>query len=360
MVLAGAAATVSCDVFEGKEPSRRVFFREDFAGSGDRWSEPWLNVRYAGHCERRRGKGLVRVGPAPSRAVDEAARQTEYMAQPRVVATAEVSDIELSVSVSVEGFAEAGVIARWDHDRAYALLVGEREILLVRYDTPDRSVLERTNLPDEPRPWRLTLAVEKDRIRGRVEGGGKTLVLSANDQEPLGRGVPGVLVNPTDSEKGGVARFTSFRAASKEEPAAPRPRFVYRFAGGVVSGEARTRARLTARTVYPQPVGFEIARDEGFSEPVVLDPREPEGKWGSVHAWAEGLEEGDEYFWRPFVPAGAERVVGRAARFRAPASGRAVRFAFASCTSGRSTEYKSFSTAASFDPEFFLHAGDWG
>jgi phosphodiesterase/alkaline phosphatase D-like protein len=43
-----------------------------------------------------------------------------------------------------------------------------------------------------------------------------------------------------------------------------------------------------------------------------------------------------------------------------PSTGRGLRFAFGSCTSGRTTDYNSFATAASLDPEFYLHGGDFG
>ena len=361
LLLAGVATAIaSCDFFGADEPGANTLFAYDFEGSGAGWSPRWLNVRYAGHLERRQGEGILRVGPAPGHGVDEESRQTEYMAQPIVLAATEFSDVEVSASIATEGFVEAGLIACWDHDRAYALLIRPPDIYLVRYAVSDRSVLERATLPADDEQWRLTLAVDEGRIRGRVMGNGEERILAVSESEPLRAGAVGVLINPTDAGEGGAARFRSFRVRSRNEPTAPEPRFVYRFAGGVVAGERGMRARLTARTVYPRPIGFEVARDESFTDGVVIDPGEPEGKWGSVHAWAEDLDEGAEYFWRPFVAEGDRRLVGRTARFATPAPRRAARFAFGSCTSGRSTVYSSFSTAASFDPEFYLHSGDWG
>lgn len=301
----------------------------------------------------------MRIGPAPGRAVDDAL-QTEYMAQPIVLASTEISDGEVAASVATEGFVEAGVVARWDHDRAYALLIGATHALLVRYVVDDRHILKQARLPATPDRWRLTLAVAGGRIRGRVEGGGEELVLAATDPKPLRAGTVGIVANPTDADGAGTAGFRSFRASSRQAASAPTVRFVYRFAGAVIANDGGARARLTARTVYPRAIGFEIARDQSFAGAIVIEPTAPEGKWGSVHAWAADLDEGAEYFWRPFVTVGDERVVGDSGRFRTPAPEQAVRFAFGSCTSGRTTDYSSFARAASFDPEFYLHAGDWG
>jgi PhoD-like phosphatase len=360
VLLAGAvASSSSCDLFSSDEAIPKSILSYGFDGSGKGWSGDWLNVRYAGHWERRRGEGIVRVGPAPGRAVDDAL-QTEYMAQPIVLASSEISDVEVSVSVATEGFAEGGVIARWDHDRAYALLIRSPEVLLVRYAIDDRRILRRSKLPGQADRWRLKLSVAGGRLVGRAEAGEESVVLGASDPDPLRAGAVGVVANPTNGDAPGTARFRSFRAASTQEPSQPEERFVYRFAGAIVAGDGGAKARLTARTVYPRPLGFEIARNRDFSDPVVIAPAEPEGKWGSVHAWAEALDEGILYFWRPFVSRGDSRVVGPSAHFRTPAFNREVRFVFASCTSGRTTDYSSFARAASFAPEFYLHAGDWG
>ncbi|MGH2701378.1 MAG: hypothetical protein ACRDJ2_06320, partial [Actinomycetota bacterium] len=361
LLLAGAATGIaSCDFFGPDESASKSFYAYDFEGNGVGWSPDWLNVRYAGHLERQEGEGILRVGPAPSHGVDEEARQTEYMAQPIVLASKEFTDVEVSVSIVTEGTVEAGLIACWDHDRAYALLIGPPDIYLVRYAVSDRHILKRATLPAGDEQWRLTLTVDDGRIRGRVKGDAGERVLTVSESDPLRSGAVGVLVNPTDADDGGSAHFRSFRVTSRVELTAPEPRFVYRFAGAVVAGDNGAKARLTARTVYPRPIGFEVARDEGFTDGVEIDPSEPEGKWGSVHAWITDLDEGAQYIWRPFVAEGGRRIVGRSACFNTPAPGRAVRFAFGSCTSGRSTVYSSFETAASFDPEFYLHAGDWG
>ena len=361
LLLAGAATTLtSCDFFGPDESASKTYFAYDFEGSGVGWSPDWLNVRYAGHLKRQGGEGILRVGPAPGHGVDEEARQTEYMAQPIVLASSEFSDVEVSVLIATQGFVEAGLIACWDHDRAYALLIEPPNIYLVRYAVSDRRILRRETLPADDEQWRLTLAVDDGRIRGRVKGDAGERILTVSEAEPLRSGTVGVLANPTDADEGGTARFRSFRVASTQKPTAPEPRFAYRFAGAVVAAESGARARLTARTVYPQSIGFEVARDEDFTDGREIAPSQPEGKWGSVHAWIGDLEEGAQYFWRPFVGEGDERIVGRTARFNTPAPGRAARFAFGSCTSGRSSVYTSFGTAASFDPEFYLHAGDWG
>ena len=362
--LAASAAIVasSCDppgTIEGDGVPSKPFFTSDFSGVGRRWPEPWINVRYGGEWELRNGEGVIVVDTPNYHAVSKASH-AEYIGQPVVLGDLEVSDCEISVTLSIEGKAEAGLIARWGYDHAYALLVAEPQILLVRYDTADRRVMERGALPPGP-TWRLTQRVEGGRLSGHVEGRGVIEELSAVDpQPPLQPGAVGVMVNPTSSRDKGEARFHSFAASSIEEPTRTTNPIAYRFAGGVVPGRHGFKARLTARTIYPRPVGFEVAVDPTFSEPAVLGPSDPEGHWGSVHAWVEELGEGREYFWRPFCEGDGDRVVGRTASFRTPSREQRVRFAFASCTSGRSIEFPSFPTVASFDPDFYLHAGDWG
>ena len=132
LLLAGAAtALASCDFFGADESAPRTL-SYDFEGSGTGWSSRWLNVRYAGRLEREGGHGIAYVDPAPGHGVDEESRQTEYMAQPIVLRSVEFSDVEVSVSVVTEGFVEAGLIACWEHDRAYALLIRPPEVYLVR------------------------------------------------------------------------------------------------------------------------------------------------------------------------------------------------------------------------------------
>lgn len=119
--------------------------------------------------------------------------------------------------------------------------------------------------------------------------------------------------------------------------------------------------RLAARTVLPSPVFFEIADNDGFDDSMQSPSYEPQGRWGSVRHIVEGLKPGTKYYWRPFTGGQSERTIyGRTASFTTPAPDAAVKFAFGSCTSGRTTDYSSFSTAAGFEPDFYLHAGDWG
>ena len=360
--VAATAAIVasSCDpsgnVKPGFEPPRS-FFTSDFSGAGEGWPEPWINVRYAGRWELRNGEGAI-VVDRPNPHATNGASHAEYMGQPVILGDREVADSEVSVTLSIEGKAEAGLISRWCYDHAYALLVTEPEIILIRYSTPDGHVMQRGSLP-AGRTWRLTLRVDGEHLMGRVDGDGGTEELTVDDPQPLQPGAVGVMVNPTSSQEKGEARFRSFAASSSEEPTPSRDQIAYQFAGGVIPSGGSFRARLTARTVYRQPVGFEVAIDETISDPVVIEPSAPEGKWGSVHAWVNDLDEGREYFWRPFSHRQNGRIVGRIGRFRTPSRGQASRFVFASCTSGRSIDMPSFATAASFDPDFYLHAGDW-
>jgi hypothetical protein len=315
-------------------------------------------VRYEAAARRRGRRALLEVGPAPLRAVDDRP-QAEYLGEPFVVARAQVSSCVVRAEVRLVGRAEAGVIARWSYDQAYALLVTPEEALLCRYGVTQRRVLDRSPLPGAG--WlELELRAIAGSLRGQVAGGG--VRLSAVDPRPLAAGAFGLVVNASDPERAARAEFRSFAAASPEAPKAPRPRIAYRFTGAVVPSERGDyRARVAARTMLGEPVSFELSQDRRFSRPRRVGPVSPEGRLRAARAWLDGLEPGRSYYWRPLVAAADGDVYGRPVEFRTPPEhGGGVRFAFASCTSGRVASYPSFATASSFRPHFYLHAGDWG
>lgn len=357
---AAGAALVSCDVFTDDPPAFESVFRDTFDGNGDGWGGDWVNVRYEATWKRASGSGIVPVEPAPKRAIEEDARQTEYMGFPVVAPGHSAADVRVTCDVSIDGPVEAGVIARWRHDEAYALLVRDGEALLCRYSVKDRQDLQRKKV-DAPRgSLKLTLTVIGGTVTGTVSGPQGDIKLRGQDAEPLPSGAAGVVVNPRDDEKGGAGVFKNFELSSRGGSAPLEPNFIYRFAGGFTQSTEGVDVRLAARTVLPAAVGFEIAENPDFDDSTETEMVEPQGKWGAVRHVVEQLQQGTTYHWRPFTGDGENRIYGRTATFRTPAPGTAVKFAFGSCTSGRTTDYASFSTAAAFEPEFYLHAGDWG
>jgi hypothetical protein len=358
---AAGAAFVSCDVFSDDPATFESVFSDAFDGTGDGWGEGWLNVRYEGAWKRAKGSGIVPVELAPKRGIEEDARQTEYMGWPVVVPGHSAADVRVTCDVERNGPVEAGVIARWRHDEAYALLIRDGEALLCRYSVKDRRDFQRKALTGDSQRWTLTLTVTGGSITGVVAGEfGGEVRLRGNDDEPLPSGAAGVVVNPRSFEKGGAGIFKDFELSSREGSAALDPNFIYRFAGGFTQSTEGVDVRLAARTVLPAPIGFEISESESFEGATEISAQESQGKWGSVRQVAEALKPGTTYHWRPFTENDGERIYGRAASFKTPAPGTAVKFAFGSCTSGRTTDYSSFSTAAELEPEFYLHAGDWG
>ena len=351
---------MSCDVFSDKPEPFRSVFKESFDGFGPGWGEDWLNVRYEGRWKRSGKVGIVPVDAAPKRAIEEDARQTEYMGFPVVVPAHAAEDVRVTCEVGIDGDVEAGVIARWRHDEAYALLIRSGEALLCRYSVKDRNDFQRKTLPRDVRGWSLSLTVTGGVVTGTVSAGEAEVKLRGKDPEPLPSGAAGVVVNPRSDLQGGDGIFQDFELSSRGEAVPLESTFIYRFAGGFTQSPEGVDVRLAARTVVPSPVGFQVSESESFDDTDEFGPVEPQGKWGSVRYVAEQLKQGTEYHWRPYTGDGDDRIYGRAARFRTPASASPVRFAFGSCTSGRTTDYSSFSTAAGFDPEFYLHAGDWG
>ena len=359
--VAAGAALVSCDVFSDEPARFEKVFSDGFGGTGEGWGSDWMKVRYEAEWSRADGAGIIPVDLAPKRGIEEDARQTEYMGFPVVVPGHSVADVRVTCDVERDGPVEAGVIARWRHDEAYALLLRDGEALLCRYSVKDRHDFQRKALTGDAQRWKLTLTVIGGAVTGVVEGEfGGEVRLRGTDPEPLLAGAAGAVVNPRSAEKGGRGVFRDFEVESRDGSAPLQPTFVYRFAGGVTATDDGVDVRLAARTVIPAAVGFQISRSDNFDDARELAPTDPQGEWGSVRQTATGLEPGTEYHWRPFTDDGDERIYGRSATFRTLEPNTPVRFAFGSCTSGRTTDYSSFSTAASFEPDFYLHAGDWG
>jgi hypothetical protein len=280
------------------------------------------------------------------------------MARPVLASDKETGDTEVQARVRIVGAVEGGVIARAGYDTAYALLVARGEALLCRYDVLDRTVLQSKGLDDEDDEFRLTLIAEGDHVSGIVEplnGSKRGASFEVLDDRPLDAGFVGVLANPIDVG-GGRVEFRAFKAASAEEPRLPVPRFLYAFTGAITPDGDRYSARVTARTSPVEPITFGY-RDEDGEGAGGAFMTEPAGRLGSVKARLDSLLPDTLYSWTP----SAGEAQGPTISFRTPpAAGGAVRFVFASCTSGRVTAYPSFEQAAKLEPHFYLHAGDWG
>jgi PhoD-like phosphatase len=356
--LVAAGALSACDLGSSPgEASTALFFSEEWARAGEGWGPEWLKARYDTACSSSHGSGLVELATARKKGVEKSTHSS-YLGEPIVLGDFEVTDARAEVRVTFEGRAEAGLLLRWSYDEAYALLVSDREILLCRYDVKTRHILDRREA-EAPGPWHLALAVRGGLVVGDAEGSTASHRLTAEDPNPLPSGYVGVVVNATDIERPARVRFASFRAKSNDVRP-PSPRFAYRFTGAAAASGDSADVRVTARTVSPREIAFEVADNEDFRAASRTGWTAPRGRLGAVHGHLEGLTPQSLYHWRPVTKDGDVNVAGPAARFRTPAlPGSAVRFAFGSCTSGRTDSYPSFITAASFDPEFYLHAGDW-
>ncbi|MGH2746863.1 MAG: alkaline phosphatase D family protein [Actinomycetota bacterium] len=358
-LLAGAWLS-SCD--PASETSGRLarLLPDGFSGTGPGWGPGWHNVRYESSIGRAEGAAFAEVEASTGKIMRVDIPQREYMAVPVVHAGAEVADGTVSSEVLLHSAVEAGVLARWSYDVAYALVVTEGRALLYKYSTEDRTTLAATDVAETEGWLKLRLRVSGNRIDGVVESD-ITYRISARDTDPLPAGLVGAVVNPISASRGGRAEFRSFGVRAPKDVRRSSPGFAYTFTGAVVPEGDGFKARVAARTLIPEDAWFEIARDESFVDARAVGPFQPEGGLGAVRAWIDGLDPGREYFWRPVARRGRSgAVAGPPARFKTPMPGAAVRFVFASCTTARARAYPSFSTAASFRPDFYLHAGDWG
>ena len=367
LVAAGAVLGAACDDASpsgstnplSNEPES--FFSDDFTTDRHGWGDDWLSVRYESAWWIAGGVAVSEVPVGIPKALAPGKGHTEYMAQPVVHPKTECASPVVKAQVLVDGPVEAGLIACASFDESYAVLLRSGKALLCRYGITDRSVLAQKSLPSGGGWFDVSLAATP---AGAVEAAvvdeaGTRVALEARVDDPLPAGFVGTLVNPLSDEQGGKGKFRSFRAGASDA-APPRPRFSYRFAGAVVSDGEGFRVRAAARTVVPSDIDFEVSTSEDFSESTTFSGEAPAGDLGGVRAWLNDLAGATTYHWRP-VTVSSQSVAGPTASFRTPpAPGSAVRFAFASCTSGRVTKYPSFERMKSFEPEFLLHSGDWG
>lgn len=151
------------------------------------------------------------------------------------------------------------------------------------------------------------------------------------------------------------------------------PKFIdYPFKLGVASGDplptgfvlwtrlAPSPQDSSATGPDPIPVGYEIALDEQFTQPVQTGSvvAYPENAH-SVHIDVQGLAPGRPYYYR--FRAGSEiSPVGRAVT--TPAQGAAVdrlKFAFASCQNYESGYFKAYRDMVAQDADLIVHLGDY-
>jgi hypothetical protein len=363
-VVAGALFP-ACDLASPSTESAewQQFFEADFSTVNEEWPEQWINVRYETPVRRFGGLGRIRLDRAPRMAVDDTRLQMHYMGHPLILSNMQVEDTIVGTVLQLKGNLEAGVIARWRWDEAYALMLSSRAVSLYRYDPSDRKVMARRQIRGSAGRRELELHIVGNQLTGRVSDprGPLEVELRAQDDHPLQAGAVGVLANAVDAKAPASVGFTSFTAQSKEDPQPDSVAFAYRFAGAIEGHGDGYRARVSARTVIPAPVAFEISEDDGFSNSRTIGPTQPSGDLGSVQNWIEGLRADATYYWRPLAGPEDRPVAGPVASFRTPpGAGSPVRFAFGSCTSGRVPTYPSFALAAKSNPHFYLHAGDFG
>lgn len=352
---AAAAVLAACES-TGAPPTPSLVPRTSvdasFRGSHRGWGPDWVNVRYQGTLSVADGHGFIDVEPAVEKALQEGKAVAEYMARPVIYRGIDSDDVEVFTTVELDGPVEAGPVARVSYDEGYALLARDGEVRLYRYDVVDRKLLAKEAV-DTSTPIDLRLTVRGQEVVGTARR--SSVVLRAVEEQPLGTGFAGVLVNPASTTEGGRAAVHDLFI--RGNPASAPPRFAYRFCGAV----EETRVRVTARTEIPTAVAFEYSTSEDFTDSTITRSRLPEGSLGSVHRWLEGLEPDTLYHWRPLAVRDGAKFPGPPATFRTPPpAGAAVRFAYGCCTSGRVTEYPSFEQARRQEPAFYLHSGDWG
>ena len=353
--LIGAGILAACDGDSPTTPTepRQKAFAADLSSS---WGPEWLSLRYDTALQAFAGGVGFEMDPAVADALDDAF----YMPYPVIVTSIQANDVRVRSDVRCGAASGAGIIARSSFDACYALIVTPGELQLSRYSPAERTILDSAQLPHDGW-WSLSLSAVGGRLIGSAQSGSEHVEVEATDPQPLESGHVGLLGIPLSSEVTERVLFRRFRVDAGRARNDHRPQFVYAFTGAVVPEGRGFEAHVTAGTLLAEPLAFEISPDASFETKERTAMFSPEGGLSSVHGKLGGLRVGNEYFWRPVAKRGAADVPGPVRRFRTPpAPGEPVRFVFASCTAGGQTSYPSFLTARELDPDFYLHAGDWG
>jgi hypothetical protein len=326
---------------------------DDLASS---WGSSWSSLRYNTKLESFDGAGGFEMNPATRDAMDG----DYYMGYPVIVTSDLAHDVSVRCEVRPDEYAAAGVIARSSFDACYALMVASQELILCRYTPAERITLDQARLSHQEW-WSLSLVARGNRLLGIARSGDERVRVETTDGSPLPAGYFGLLGLPVVASESARVRFRRFRAKAFDRVDVFEPPFAYAYTGAIMPTGSGFAANVTARTVVPKALVFEIAEDESFEGARRTRPIAPSGGLKAVHGRLEGLAGGQTYFWRPVATHDRTEFAGPARRFRTPPSrGEAVRFVFASCTAGGQSNYPSFLTARNLDPDLYLHAGDWG
>ena len=179
---ASALAGAACDTSPDTAGAGGWSFGEDFAGTGEGWPRPWVNVRWLTRLTRSGGTGSIELDPAPKQTFRRP--HPAYMGALALVGTTESLDVTVRTRLRIEGPIEAGVVTRVTFDEGYAVLISHEEAALYRYTPVDREVLDRVSLPT-PQEWTtLEMVLREGDIYAAVRSGNGDVELSARDDDP--------------------------------------------------------------------------------------------------------------------------------------------------------------------------------
>jgi hypothetical protein len=269
----------------------------------------------------------------------------------------------------------AGPMLRGDAvARAYAATVeASGRLVLARTEPLHRvSLAEAETNIDPVRPFHVRLEAfggRPVRLRARAwQDGGvepETWPAEAIDDSPVrldGSGAFGIVVLPPAPGRHGALTILSSIGRSEEFHSGTPSGLAFALAGPPVPDEGGTyRVRIRVRTGLPARPAVEVGLDPslGRSEEV-RSASNDHSTSGEVEL--RGLPPDAAVSWRARArrARGGPETVGPIQRLRTPPGpGRAVRFAFGSCTFP-APPHASFETMARLEPDFFVHLGDLG
>ncbi|MBI4261595.1 MAG: alkaline phosphatase D family protein [Actinobacteria bacterium] len=289
---------------------------------------------------------------------------------------AELADVDGEGAMAVSrGSMRAGVLVRGDgFARAYAATTGSDGLLRIARHEPLRAEVlaeDPTHAVVPGRPFRVRLVVEGTDpvvLRARSWPAGEeepgawhVLAEDGSSGRLAAAGTPGIVIEgPGPGEDGDVV-LSELVLRSTGPVGATAPRIVYALAGPPTpDGPGTYRVPLRVRTTRPAEV--RVTYGPG-GDPVATTFGRAGGMAATAHvAEIADVPAGSPLSWQAVARSAGtgEEAVGPEQDLRVPPGpGEPVSFCFGSCTFPQ-PPHRSFATAASLRPDFFVHLGDLG
>jgi hypothetical protein len=348
----------------------KALFADSFArrSTSRGWGKPWLNQRYGRAWGISQRKGFYDL-PAPYIGAGP------FNPNPVLVVDRDVMSVDMSVTF-YPGAAGArfGLVARAiDYGSYYVAYLEGSQIAVSRFEQSRDNELARQS-------WGSSVQGGKGyHLRFKVSGTSSVLlqakVWRTGQKEPRGwtitareielrkidvAGAFGLLfMHDAVTRQAIRVKVSKFSATSADKPAPTKPGITFAFAGRLLPQGAGHKLRVVARTDYPAKVRFRVGTNPTLTGAALVEPDEVFRKPQVSKAWLDNLAPGTTVYWQAVAESKKGKSRSKIRSFQTPVAGRAISFAFGSCSHFFPVS-RSYGEVAKLRPTFFVHLGDFG